>query len=238
VASDQRAENRAPQVLLLYYTYTGQALKVLEAAGEVFRGRGCEVHKAQIEFTDPRFAEPFSRFPMRHVVLDFLSVLPAQVRRARGEIRTPDEVRTRNYDLICIGSSTWWLTMNMPMRSFLKSNEAGTLLAGKPFAAFAVCRRFWRNNFKTVRKLGEKQGGQYADGIHFEYPGGQIRSLLSLASYFGSGEYRDRYMGLRIPTTNVQPEQLEQTRKFALALADRLFGAGWAMQGEETVQPR
>jgi menaquinone-dependent protoporphyrinogen IX oxidase len=238
VASDQRAENRAPRVLLLYYTYTGQALKVLEAAGEVFRGRGCEVHKAQIEFTDPRFAEPFSRFPMRHVVLDFLSVLPAQVRRARGEIRTPDEVRNRNYDLICIGSSTWWLTMNMPMRSFLKSNEAGTLLAGKPFAAFAVCRRFWRNNFKTVRKLGEKQGGQYVDGIHFEYPGGQIRSLLSLASYFGSGEYRDRYMGLRIPTTNVQPEQLEQTRKFALALADRLFGAGWAMQGEETVQPR
>jgi hypothetical protein len=87
---------------------------------------------------------------------------------------------------------------------------------GKPFAAFAVCRRFWRNNFKTVRKLGEKQGGQYVDGIHFEYPGGQIRSLLSLAGYFGSGAHRDRYMGLRIPTTNVQPEQLEQTRKFAL----------------------
>ena len=45
-------------------------------------------------------------------------------------------------------------------------------------------------------------------------------------------------MGLRIPPTNVQPEQLEQTRKFALALADRLFGLGWAMQGEGTVQPR
>jgi hypothetical protein len=128
--------------------------------------------------------------------------------------------------------------MNMPMRSFLKSNKARTLLADKPFAAFAVCRRFWRNNFKTVRKLGEKQGGQYVVGIHFEYPGGQIRLLPSLASYFGSGEYRDRYMGLRIPPTNVQPEQLEQTRKFALALADPLFGAGWAMQGEETVAPR
>jgi hypothetical protein len=45
-------------------------------------------------------------------------------------------------------------------------------------------------------------------------------------------------MGLRIPTTNVQPEQLEETRKFAVALADRLFGAGSEMQGEETAQPQ
>ena len=126
-----------------------------------------------------------------------------------GEIRTPDEVRNGDYDLICIGSPTWWRTTNMPMRSFLKSDEARKLLAGKPFAAFVVCRRYWRENFKTVRKLGEKQGGRYVGGVHFEYPGGQISSLLSLTSYLGSGEYRDRYMGLRIPTTNVQPEQLE-----------------------------
>ena len=37
--------------------------------------------------------------------------------------------------------------------------------------------------------------------------------MLSLTSYLGSGEYRERYLGLRIPSTNVQPEQLEQTRK-------------------------
>jgi hypothetical protein len=221
----------------LYYTYTGQALKVLEAAGEVFRERGCEVQKAEIEFTDRRFSQQFSRFPMRHVWLDLLSVFPAQTRRASGEIRTPDEVRNHDYDLICIGSPTWWRTTNMPMRSFLKSDEAGKLLAGKHFAVFVVCRRYWRNNFKTVRKLGEKQGGRYVDGVHFEYPGGQIRSLLSLTSYLGSGEYRDRYMGLRIPPTNVRPEQLERTRDFASALADRLFGERSA-QGEETLHPR
>ena len=233
-ARDQGGD-RSPRVLLLYYTYTGQALKVLEAAGEVFRERGCEVQKAEIEFTDRRYAERFSRFPMRHMWRDFLSVLPAQTRRAIGEIRTPDEVRNEDYDLICIGSPTWWRTTNMPVRSFLKSDEARKLLAGKPFAAFVVCRRYWRENIKTVRKLGEKQGGRYVDGIHFEYPGGQIRSLLSLTSYLGSGEYRDRYLGVRIPTTNIQPEQLEQTREFASALADRLFGKGSAIAGEEMV---
>jgi menaquinone-dependent protoporphyrinogen IX oxidase len=222
--TDSEHNERRPRVLLLYYTYTGQARKVLQAAAEVFGERGYEVHHAAIEFTDSRFAEPFSRFPMRHMWRDFFSVLGAQTRRATGEIRTPNTVRDKDYDLICIGSPTWWRTTNMPMRSFLKSDDARKLLDGKPFAVFVVCRRYWRENFTTVRKLAQKRGGRYVDGIHFEYPGDQIRSMLSLSSYLSTGEYRDRYLGVRIPTTNVSPEQLERTRKFAAALADRMFG--------------
>jgi menaquinone-dependent protoporphyrinogen IX oxidase len=237
VASEQRSYRR-PRILLLYYTYTGQALKVLEAAGEVFHDRGCEVQKAQIEFTDRRFAERFSRFPMRRVWPDMLSVLPAQMRRASGDIRTPDAVRDGNYDLVCIGSPTWWRTTSMPMRSFLKSHEAQNLLAGKSFAVFVVCRRYWRENLAAVRKLAEKQGGRYLDGVHFAYPGDQLHSMLSLTSYLGTGEYRDRYLGVRIPATNVQPEQLEETRKFASALADRLFGEQPARPRNEMPQPR
>ena len=234
MADDHDSDPR-PRVLLLYYSYTGQSLKVLQTAGEVFRERGYDVHTAEIEFTDRRFAERFSRFPMQRVWPDMLSVLPAQTRRASGEIRIPDEVLDGEYDLICIGSPTWWRTTNMPIRSFLKSDEARQLLAAKPFAVFVVCRRYWRENFATVRKLGERAGGQYMDEVHFTYPGGQIHSMLSLTSYLGSGQYRDRYLGLRIPPTNVQPEQLEQTRAFAAALADRLFGNGPAIPDGETV---
>ena len=46
--------------------------------------------------------------------------------------------------------------------------------------------------------------------------------MLSLTSYLGSGEYRDRYLGVRIPTTNVSVDQLEETRRFAAKLADRI----------------
>jgi menaquinone-dependent protoporphyrinogen IX oxidase len=222
ITKEGRGE-RLPRVLLLYYTYTGQSLRVLEAAGEVFRERGCEVQNAAIEFTDQRYAERFSRFPMRHVWPDMLSVLPAQKRGATGDIRTPDTVRNGDYDLICIGSPTWWQTVSMPMRSFLRSDEARKLLADKSFAVFVVCRQYWKENLTAVRELAEQQGGRYVDEIHFTYPGDPLRSMLSLTSYLGSGEYRDRYLGVRIPSTNVQPEQLEQTRKFATALVDRLF---------------
>jgi hypothetical protein len=86
----------------------------------------------------------------------------------------------------------------MPIRSYLESAEAATVLDGTRFSSFVVCRRYWGNNQKTVRRLGTKRGREYVDGIHFKYLGGQVRSLLSLVSYLGSGEYRDRYLGLRI----------------------------------------
>jgi hypothetical protein len=85
-----------------------------------------------------------------------------------------------------------------------------------------VCRRYWNTNLKSVRKLGANQGGEYVDGTHFTFAGGQIRSLLSLLSYFGKGENRERYLGLKIPPSNLKPDYLQQAQAFANDLADGL----------------
>ena len=215
---------RTPRVLLLYYSYSGQARKVLETAGEVFRERGYEVVPAAIEFTDPQYSEPFSRFPLQRVWPDMLSVLKAQGRGELGGIKIPDVVTDGEYDLICLGSPTWWKTVSMPMRTFLKSPEAQKVLSGKPFAVFVVCRQYWLENLTAVRELAQEQGGRFIDEIHYTYPGDTVRSMMALTSYLGSGENRKRYLGVPIPPTNVQPEQLTQTRTFAANLADRLFG--------------
>ena len=66
-------------------------------------------------------------------------------------------------------------------------------------------------------------GGVYAGGLHFRYQGGQVRSLLSLLSYLGSGKYRERYLGVKIPPTNIQEYHLEAARKFASELASRMM---------------
>lgn len=217
--------DRPPRVLLLYYSYTGQSRRVLDAAGEVFRARGFDVREAPIEFTDAQYSEPFSRFPMRRVWPDMLSVFKAQSRGETGGIRIPDAVTDGEYDLICIGSPTWWKTVSMPLRTFLKSAEAEKLLSDKPFAVFVVCRQYWLENLTAVRELAQQRGGRFVDEIHFTYPGDPVRSMMSLTSYLGSGENRKRYLGVPIPPTNVQPGQLEKARRFAAGLADRLFGA-------------
>ena len=49
-----------------------------------------------------------------------------------------------------------------------------------------------------------------------------MRSLLSLLSCLGSGEYRERDPGIKIPPANLQEYHLEEARKFADRLASRL----------------
>jgi hypothetical protein len=213
-----------PKVLFVYYTFTKQALKVTEDMESVFRDRGWETERAQIEFTDPKYTARFEVFPLKHRYFDIIRLLPAQLRRATGDIRVPAAAAGGDYDLVVIGSPTWWLTTCMPIRSYLKSNEAASLLRGRSMAGFVVCRRYWKNNLHTVQKLAEENGATCVGTTHFAYLGGQVRSLLSLISYLGTGEYRDRYLGIKIPPTNLQPDGDEAARVFAGQLVDQVAG--------------
>jgi hypothetical protein len=219
-----KAGAKRPRVLFIYYTYTGQSLRVVESMAAVLRERGCDVAQAGLEFTDNRWAERFTRMPLRHAYRDLLGMLPAQIRGATGEIGIPPEAREGDYDLICFGSPTWFFRPSVPIRSYLKSDEARRILAGKRFTAFVVCRRYWSINLRSVKKLGTELGGTYVDGIHFSFAGGQIRSLLSLLSYFVKGENRERYLGIKIPPSLLKPDYLDEARAFANQLADGLAG--------------
>jgi len=216
------ARTGRPQVLMVYYSHTQQAQRVSEAMAVVLRGRGCDVTEASIQFTDPKYAKNFRVFPFRHRVFSILPLAWPQLRRKTGQIQIPEEARGADFDLVCVGSATWFFTTNMPLRSYLKSDEARAVFAGKPFAAYVVCRRYWSINLKEVRKLGAAVGGKYLDGIRFTYQGGQVRSLLSLLSYFGTGELRERSLGIKIPPTNLRPGFEKEASDFANQLADGL----------------
>jgi menaquinone-dependent protoporphyrinogen IX oxidase len=215
-----------PRVLFVYYTYTQQSRRVVEAMADVLRERGCQVEEANIGFVDKRWADRFSRLPLRHAYRDIIGMLPAQVRNATGEIDIPDEASSGDYDLVCIGSPTWFFKTSVPVRSYLESAAAGRVLDGRRFAAFVVCRRYWSVNLKGVKKLGTSQGGRYVSGTHFAFEGGQVRSLMSLLSYFATGENRQRYLGVKIPPSLLKPDFVQQAAAFANELADGIGAYG------------
>ena len=177
-------------VLFVYYSYTNQTKKVLDAMADVLRQSGCEITYAAIEITDPRYVKRFHEFPMPRPFLEVVGMIPAEFRKKNIQIKIPDAVTDREYDFVCIGAPTWWLSTDAPIKSFMNSDAAGKALKGKRFAAVVCCRRYWKHNLKSVRRVGTERGGTYVDGVHFRYQGGQIRSLLSLLSFLGTGENR------------------------------------------------
>jgi hypothetical protein len=229
--SDNDTPETKPRVLFVYYSHTQQAQKVCDAMADVLHARGCDVTKASIEFTEPKYVDRFARFPFRHAVFDIVPLALPQMRRKTGQIRIPEEAKSGDYDLVVVGSPTWFFMSAMPIRSYLKSDEARTVLAGKPFSVYVVCRRYWHWNLNEASGLGKAQGGKYIDGVHFTYEGGQVRSLLALLSYFGKGEMRERSFGIKIPPTNLKPDFGDQAKEFATRLADSVQPVAQSAEG-------
>jgi menaquinone-dependent protoporphyrinogen IX oxidase len=148
-----------PKVLLVYFTLSKQTGRVAEVMAQALETRGCDVTKALIEFTDDRWVPKLSQFPMKHPIPQIASILPAQLRHKTGEIRVPPEAQTGNYDLVVLASPTWWFQTSMPIRSYLESPDAKTVLNGKPFACASVSRRYFSINLGQQKKLGEKNRG-------------------------------------------------------------------------------
>jgi flavodoxin len=209
-----------PRVLIVYFTLTKQVGRVADAMTKAFEARRCEVTKAKIEFTDKRWVERLTQFPMKRPMAQIATVLPAQLRHKTGEIRIPPEAQSGDYDLVLIASPTWWFRTCIPIRSYLKSTAANAVLDGKPFATASVSRRYYSINLREQQKLGEKNGGRFTDKTHFVVAGGQVKSMLSWLGYMKHGEAQERVMGLKMPPPNLQPSFEEQAKTFAEGLVD------------------
>jgi hypothetical protein len=183
------------------------------------KASGCEITKAQLQFTDPGFTLSHETVPMKWAVMKIVAMLPGQFRRKTGEIQIPDEAQSGEYDLVVLGGPTWWLTANMPMRSYLKTDGAKAVLNGKPSRVLRFTPLLARN-VSTMQKMGEAAGGQWLDETHFLAEGNQVRSMMSWLSYMRSGEMKERWFGVKIPPTNLKPDFEEQARDFANRLLD------------------
>ena len=208
-----------PRVLIVYFTFSGQTERVADVIAETLEKRGAEVNEARIELTDKRWAKRFEKIPMRFPMFKIVGMLPAQVRQATGEIAIPLEAQDGDYDLVVIGSPTWWFRLSLPMRSYLKSPSAKKVLGGKSFAAYSTSRRYWKHNVGDSRRLGEVLGGDWIGETHFVAEGNQVQSMLAWLGQMSGFRYFDRL--LRLPPTNLQPGFEDQARAFAEKLASR-----------------
>ena len=183
-------------VLLVYYTFTGQAESAVKIAAEVCNAAGHATTVCQIDFENPalRLKRPMS---------------PAQVRRwtvaaSKGETfplqLEPNDVMHRSWDFIGIFSNTWQNHPAPPVRSLLALPEMQSCLVNTPFAIYVICRRLWKNNQQIVQREAEAVGGICLGAEHFEHNGGPVGSLLRTVSYLMSaGDAVARIGGIRLP---------------------------------------
>jgi protein-tyrosine phosphatase len=205
--------------LLIYYSFTGQAQRAVEAAAREIGGAGSEAVTCRIDFAaeEARLRRPLS-------LVDIKRWTTAASRGDRLPIRyEPPGCLEGSYDLVFVFSNTWQKSPATPIRSFLESPDAARVLSGRPFAVVVVCRRLWENNLAVVRRLGEAAGGSYVDALAVIHNGGNAGSLVQTTTYMmGSGTGRRHLLGVPLPEYGLSPESLDKIAPFTRRVLERV----------------
>jgi hypothetical protein len=207
-----------PTVLFIFFSFTNQTRRVASAMADVFTSLGWNVDEAAIVMADERYSLPF---PLRPFWRRLFGWIPPQMLERPCDISVPQHITaaSASYDLICIGSPTWWLMPALPISSFLHGESARRLLEGRPFAVFAVARSLWRLNAWRVAALARRCGGRHVASRGFVFPGNQLQSFASLACYLRTGASPSRWWGLPLYPYGLAADGLVAARRFATELA-------------------
>jgi protein-tyrosine phosphatase len=204
--------------LLIYYSFTGQAQRAVDAAALEIESAGSEAVRCRIDFAaeETRLRRPMS-------LGDIKRWTTAASRGDRLAIRyDPAQSLDGNYDLVFVFSNTWQKSPATPIRSFLESADAARVLSGRPFAVIVVCRRLWQNNLSVVRRLAEAAGGRFVDALAVIHNGGNVGSLVQTTTYMmGSGSSRQRLLGIPLPAYGLSAESLDKVAPFARQVLER-----------------
>jgi hypothetical protein len=137
----------------------------------------------------------------------------------------PPEAIDGDYDLVLLFSNTWNHHPSVPVHSFLQSEAAGTILSGRPFAVYAVCRRLWEKNVELVRASGERAGGRFIGSEHFGHWGGQIGSMIQTVTYLHRSDTGTKhFLGIPIPSYGLSRESTDKVPRFTRAMLAKIAG--------------
>ena len=125
-------------ILVLYYTQTGQLEDIVKNIARPFEDKKDEYH---VTYYNIKMKKNFP-FPWPNDV--FFNTFPESYLQIPSEILPPpDEVLNTKYDLIIFGYQVWYLTPSIPIISFLKSGYAEKILKDTPVVTVSGTRNMW-----------------------------------------------------------------------------------------------
>ena len=209
------------KVLLVYYSFTGQAQRAVTEVVKTLEADGHAPALCRVDFADPA-ARP--KRPLSWAQISALGKLSSEGVTV-DIVAEPASALDDSYDLVLLFTNTWSFSPCAPIQSFLKSPAAQRVMTGKACAVYVVCRGFWRANLKKTRPLVEAAGARIIGAAPFVHCGFWLGSTLRIVDYMMSdGPPHKTFRGwYPLPKFGLSPRSIRQlapfTRKMLTAAA-------------------
>ena len=193
------------EVLVIYYSQTGQLFDILSNISSAFVGEKVNLSYYEI------VPEPQFEFPWKQE--KFYDTFPESFLQIPSKFHPPkSEILGKKYDLVILGYQVWYLTPSIPINSFLKSGFAKQLLEDTPVLTVLACRNMWIQAQEKMKKLLSALNAKLVGHIALVDRHINHISVITISHWMFSGK-KDRFLGI-FPKPGVSDTDIDQAKKF------------------------
>ncbi len=197
-------------VLVLYYTQSGQ----LEDIAKSITNPLAEVKDITMTFCEIKMKKPFP-FPWDNA--SFFDAFPESYLEIPSEIEPIDEgVLNQKYDLIILAYQIWFLSVSIPVNSFLKSSYATKLLKDTPVVTVIGCRNMWIMAHQKLKNHLKNLNAKLVGNIVLVDRAPNLISVITIVKWMFSGK-KKKYLGI-FPKPGVSEIDIKNAENFGETL--------------------
>lgn len=193
------------KILVIYFSQTGQAKQALDATLKPFSDNS----NYQLDY---HLIKPKKAFPYPWSYTQFFDVFPETVQGVPCEIESLNMDVPINYDIVVIAYQPWFLSVCVPISSFLQSAQATQLLANKPVITIINCRNMWLGAQEKMKKQLLNLKSNLVGNITYVDKSANLISLVTVLAFVLKGT-KENFMGI-FPKYGVTDSDLKKAPEF------------------------
>lgn len=202
------------EVLIIYYSQTGQLTDVLKNITATFSGEDVNISYHEIV--------PKKKFPFPWKQEEFYDAFPETFLQIPTPLEAiPSQIIQEKYDLVILGYTTWYLTPSIPVNSFLKSVEARQLLANTPVVTVSANRNMWIMAQEKMKKLLVENKAKLVGNIALVDKNINHISVITIVHWLIGGK-KTRMLGI-FPKPGVSDNDIESVSRFGTIINNALL---------------
>jgi len=190
------------KVLVIYYSQTGQLKNVLNSFILKLSDDDIQV--------DIRAIQPKKPYPFPWPFYTFFDEFPEAVQMDGCEIEMLKDVDT-DYDLIILGYTVWYMSPSIPITAFMYSQQAKSLLNGKPVVTVVACRDMWVLAQEKMKEMLKNLDARLIDHVALTDQSGSVLSLITLPTWMLTGD--KRYFSA-LPSAGISQKDIDACSRF------------------------
>src|SRR5690554_484064 len=202
------------EVLIVYYSQTGQLLEILKNVASTLSGENVKVSYYEIS--------PKKDFPFPWKQEEFYGAFPETFLQIPTELNpVPSQVLQKKYDLVILGYTVWYLSPSIPINSFLKSPEAKQLLSDTPVVTLSASRNMWIMAQEKMKRLLMENKAKLVGNIALVDRNLNHISVITIVHWLMGGK-KTRMMGI-FPKPGVSDKDIEASARFGIPIKEALI---------------